>query len=428
MVRHMTMLEIAALLAATVLAWLLYLLLFERGASYGTSEPVHQLSDAERLRVLTSLLATPAQSIDSLEIIREGPGLYEAQLIAIRGATRSVHLECYIFYPGSCAEAILEALCERARAGNAVRVIIDAIGSLRTPASYFAPLIAAGGRVYRYHPLHWHLLLRWNSRTHRNLLIVDGKVGFIGGAGVADHWRGGNPSPWRDFVALIAGPVVAGLQAVFAENWLECSGEALVGEDTFPVENPAAESGPFATGIAVGSTPTAGRSTRARVLVQFMLATARESIELCSPYFIPDLGIRRELLAARARGVRVRILAGGPYSDHGLVRRAGRRRYGSLLRAGVEVSEYASHMMHAKVLVIDGRWSLLGSTNIDHRSFDLNDEVNLLVRSRELASQLQQTFEDDLSSSVPVNLTAWNNRPLGERVLATLGRVIERHQ
>ena len=181
-------------------------------------------------------------------------------------------------------------------------------------------------------------------------------------------------------------------------------------------------------GIAVGSMPTAGRSTRARMLVQFLLATARYDIDLSSPYFVPDRGIRRELLAAAARGVRVRIVTGGPYSDHGIVRRAGRRRYGPLLEAGIEIHEYASHMLHAKVLVIDGRWCLLGSTNIDHRSFGLNDEVNLLVRNADLAHELRKTFENYLEGSERLDLARWRRRSWGERFLATLGRVIERHQ
>lgn len=422
------LIDVFSVLAIFLLAFLLYLLLFERGASYRTSDPVHHLDDAERLRVLSGLLGASVESIRSLQILEEGPELYQSELDAILVAKRSVHLEAYIFHAGRSADAVLSALCERARAGVRVRVVIDAIGSLRTKESYFAALVAAGGTVHRYHPLHWHMVRRWNSRTHRNLLIVDGDVAFVGGAGVADYWNREQPPPWRDCVMRVSGPVVTGLQSVFAENWLECAGELLVGPDSLPVM--VREDGPpeCASGIVVGSTPTSGRSTRARVLVQFLLATARESIDLCTPYFIPDLGIRRELVAAVKRGVRIRILTGGPYTDHGLVRRAGRRRYGSLLEAGIEICEYSSHMMHAKVLVVDGRWSLVGSTNIDHRSFGLNDEVNLLVFSADLGAHLRLTFENDLLHSQALDIASWRRRPWGERLLATLGRVIERHQ
>lgn len=426
----MLILDLVGIVAVAVVALLLFLLLFERGTSYRTSSPVHQLDDADRIRVLTTILGTPAQSIDSLELLKEGRQLYESQLAAIRAAKHSVHLESYIFYPGQWADAFLDALRERARAGVNVRVMIDAVGSLRMPKSRFAELIAAGGRVYRYHPLHWRMLLRWNSRTHRNLLVLDGRVAFVGGAGIADHWSRQEPPPWRDCAVRVTGEVVSGLQAVFAENWLECAGELLVGPDSLPSELGSIQpsGGDDTCGIAVGSTPTAGRSTRARMLVQFLLATARESIDLCSPYFVPDFGIRRELLAARERGVRVRIVTGGPYSDHGIARRAGRRRYGPLLEAGVQIAEYATHMMHVKVMVVDGRFSLLGSTNIDHRSFGLNDEVNLLVLSPQLSAQVQAMFEEDLSHSQNLDLANWRRRSWGERVLATLGRLVERHQ
>jgi cardiolipin synthase len=425
------LIDVLLVAALLVLALLFYLLLFERGPFYGTSSPVWELSDSERLRILTSVLATPAQPISSLELFSEGTEMYAPQLQAIRTARESVHLEAYIFTPGACADAMLEALCERARAGVHVRVIIDAIGSFRTPRNYFARLRAAGGRLHRYHPLRWHMFMRWNSRTHRNLLIVDGEVAFIGGAGVADHWYRRDPPPWRDCLVRVTGPIVAGLQGVFAENWLECAGELLVGPDSLPPpgnHSSTQEPDHVAIGIAVGSTPTAGRSTKARMLVQFLLASARQSIDLCSPYFIPDFGIRRELLAARARGVSVRVLTGGPYSDHGLVRRAGRRRYGALLEAGVELWEFASHMMHAKTLIVDGRWVVLGSTNIDNRSFGLNDEVNLVVESPDLAARLRAAFETDLLSSERLDLASWRRRSVSERLLATLGRLLERHQ
>jgi cardiolipin synthase len=164
------------------------------------------------------------------------------------------------------------------------------------------------------------------------------------------------------------------------------------------------------------------------MLVQFLLAGANDTIDLCTPYFIPDVGIRRELLAAKERGVRIRIVSGGPYGDHGIVRRAGRRRYGPLLEAGIEIREYAKHMLHAKALVVDGRWCLLGSTNIDPRSFTLNDEVNVLLWNAELAGQMREMFEEDLSRSELLSLARWRTRSWRERILASIGRLIERHQ
>jgi cardiolipin synthase len=422
------LLDVLSVPAILLLAFLLYLLLFERGASYETSGPVHHLDDAERMRVLSGLLGATVESIHSIQLLNEGTELYRSQIDAIRAAKRSVHVEVYIFHAGKPAEAVLSALTARALEGIKVRVVIDAVGSFGTTSSYFSELVSAGGKVYRYHPLHWRMARRWNNRTHRNLVILDGELAFVGGAGVADYWDREQPPPWRDCVTRVTGPIVTSLQGVFAENWLECAGELLVGPDSLPTKVATDKSAACAAGIVVGSTPTSGRSTRARVLVQVLLATARETIDLCTPYFIPDLGIRRELVAAARRGVRVRILTGGPYTDHGLARRAGRRRYGSLLEAGIEIGEYSTHMLHAKTLVVDGRWSLVGSTNIDHRSFGLNDEVNLLVVSADFGAQLRQTFENDLLHSETLDISSWRDRPLSERLLATLGRVIERHQ
>jgi len=195
---------------------------------------VHDLGEFEQFRILTALLAVPALPIQSLRVLRQGAELYAPQLEAISVAQHSVLLEAYIFDRGVCADALIDALCGRARNGVEVRVIVDAIGSLPSSRGYFDKLRADGGRIHFYHPLRWHRLRRLNNRTHRNLLVIDGRTGFIGGAGVADHWCRTDPPPWRDCAVQVTGPVVAGLQAVFAENWLECAGELLVGPDSFP--------------------------------------------------------------------------------------------------------------------------------------------------------------------------------------------------
>jgi cardiolipin synthase len=442
--------------ATIVLGFLTYLLLFERGATYSVGAAAHALDDAGRARLLTDLLAIPLERIDAFEVLSEGASMYDAYVAAIRGATQTVHLETYIFRPGAAADAVIDALSEAAGRGIRVRVTIDAIGSLGTSSRTFAALLAAGGAVQRYHPLRLENFRRWNNRTHRNLLVIDGAVGFIGGAGIADQWRRAQPAPWRDCVVRVEGPIARGLQAVFAENWLECAGELLVDRGAFPDALPArvevsestavaaasvgghsvpiaAAAGPIdaragTLGIVVGSTPTAGRATRARTLIQLLLASAQRSIRLCTPYFVPDRGIRHEMLAARARGVAITVITGGPYVDHGITRRAGRRRYGALLENGVDIYEYARRMMHAKVLVIDERWVCLGSTNIDHRSFGLNDEVNLVACSDALAARLIAAFSIDRDHSARVDYQSWLRRPWGERILATLGRITERHQ
>jgi cardiolipin synthase len=308
-----------------------------------------------------------------------------------------------------------------------VRVVVDAIGSFPTPARYFEKLRAAGGHVSWYQPLRWYTLKRLNNRTHREIVVVDGKVGFIGGAGIASHWfRPDDPGKaWRDTMLRVRGSLAAGLQAAFVENWLESNDELLSDPDLFPPDDevPAPVSGLVAIG-----TPSPARSSRARMLFQLLLARAHETIDINSPYFLPDRGARRELIAAVRRGVTVRVIAPGKASNHPLARVASRRRYGELLEAGVEIHEYQPRMIHAKILVVDGEWSVVGSTNFDSRSFDLNDEVNLLVADRGVAARLAQDFEKDLAQSRRITMAEWRRRPLAERALATLGLLLERQE
>jgi cardiolipin synthase len=307
-----------------------------------------------------------------------------------------------------------------------VRLIADRYGSLRTPGRYFGALRRAGGEVYWYQPIAWYTLKRLNNRTHRDLLIVDGEVGFVGGIGVADYWVGppGRGRPWRDTMVRVTGDLVKGLQTSFAENWLEASGEILPAEDFAP----SPEVMPAGSGYAlvVSSSPSEGRSTRARMLFQILLASARRSILICNPYFIPDRSLCRELVGAARRGIRVTLLMPGRWNNHPMVRLASRRRYGLLLESGAAIHEYQPAMMHAKVMVVDGAWSVLGSTNFDNRSFGLNDEVNVAILQRALAGRLEADFAADLAASREVKLDEWRRRPLSERAFAALARVLER--
>jgi cardiolipin synthase len=265
-----------------------------------------------------------------------------------------------------------------------------------------------------------------DNRTHRELLIVDGRVGFIGGAGVADQWYTGvgrNPR-WRDTMVRVEGEAVPNLQATFSENWLQASGEILVGDAYFPdIDCPHPT-----TLLVINSTPTVGGSTRARVLFQILLASARRTISITTPYFLPDKSLMQELCRAVERGVKLRILVPGHKSDHMVTRSTSRGGYGPLLKAGAEVYEYQPSMIHAKVLCIDELWAVVGSTNFDNRSFGINDEVNLAVRDAAVALRLETDTLNDLKQSRQVSLDDWSRRPVTERATELLGWVIERQQ
>jgi cardiolipin synthase len=265
-----------------------------------------------------------------------------------------------------------------------------------------------------------------DSRTHRELVIVDGKLGFIGGAGVADQWfTGVNDKPsWRDTMIRVEGEAVANLQATFSENWLQASGELLVGSAYFPdIQCPDPT-----TALVINSTPTIGGSTRARILMQLLIASATRRIAITTPYFLPAKTLMRELCRALERGVNVQILVPGTKSDHMLTRSTSRGAYGELLKAGAEMYEYQPSMIHAKVLIVDELWAVVGSTNFDNRSFGINDEVNLAVRHPAVAQRLGSDFEADLRQSQRITLEDWRRRPVMERATELLGWAIERQQ
>lgn len=427
----MSVLVVSATIAVLVLLALVMLVLFEPGLRYqivGELPPV----ETEQFRSLVSAVVDePLMDAASAQVLTNGKAFYDSELEAIGSARQSIHIEAFIFHPSEVADRFIKALEERAFAGVAVRLVIDAIGSALTPEAYFSRLRAAGGQVMWYQPIRWQTLKRFNNRTHRELIVIDGQVGYIGGAGIAAWWDsgdGGGPA-WRDTMVRVTGPVAVALQTSFVENWLESSGEVLAIAADFascPEQEPR---GPAVhSGLVVNSSPSAGRSTRARILFQMLIAAARTSIKINSPYFLPDLSIQRELAAAVRRGVTVDVIVPGALNNHPIARRASRRRYGTLLKAGVRLHEYQPSMIHAKVLIVDEIWSVMGSTNFDNRSFGLNDEVNLAIQGQPMAQRLDSDFKADLARCVFVTKKDWERRGLAERILATLGVLLERQQ
>jgi cardiolipin synthase len=423
--------DVILLASAAIVATLFFLILFEPGLEYRVAAAPSVESDTFS-DLLAAVINSRVFGASAVEVHSSGEDIYAAEMRAIGSARSTVHLEAYLFLRGAAGDRFVAALTAAARRGVKVRVVVDAIGSFFTPNRYFARLRAAGGRVAWYQPIRWYTLKRFNNRTHRELLVVDGRVGFIGGAGIADYWlpTPGAGRPWRDTMLEVTGELAAGLQTSFLENWLEASGEMLTGEDEFPhVESgaPPREAATF-EGLVVNSTPSAGRSTRARMLFQLFLAAAGKTIPINSPYFVPDRSARAELVRAARRGVSVVVVTPNRLNNHPIARLASRRRYGELIAAGVQIHEYQLAMIHAKVLIVDGLWAVLGSTNFDNRSFGLNDEVNVALRDERLAARLEADFARDLAASRRITLEEWARRPIRERVLATLGMAFERQE
>ena len=423
-----TWFDVIAVGSVAVVAFMLVLALFTPGIPYKVSGAGSlDLDSRGFLRTVEAITDAQVRRSSAVEVLTNGEVYFEAELEAIARAEHSVNLEAYIFQRGEVAERFVRALAERARAGVEVRLVLDAVGSFASWQSYFKELTEAGGRVEWYHPLRWHTWPRFNNRTHRELIIVDGRVGFVGGSGVADHWLKPQKGRrrWRDTMFRVEGDLVLGLQATFVENWLEASGEVLSGEDFFPA---LADVEGGTSAFVVNSSPGSGGSTRARILYQTLLAAARESVQITTPYFLPDRSARREMVRALGRGVRIEIVTPGVHSDHLLTRTSSRRLYGDLLKAGARVYEYSPGMIHAKTMVIDGAWSVVGTTNFDNRSFGLNDEVNIAALDHKLAARVAEDFARDRAESREMSYEQWRGRPLWERAYEQLGRLLERQQ
>jgi cardiolipin synthase len=365
--------------------------------------------DSEEFIQFLSLVTDGTRRRSRISRLKNGVEFYPAQLQAIRRAQYAVNLEFYQFCEGKIGDQFLAALTERAAAGVEVRVIVDAIGSFETRDAYFDGLRAAGGHMCWYHPVRWNTWPRINNRTHRKLLIVDGETGFIGGAGVADHWvRETRVPAWRDTVFCVEGEAVAGLISAFCENWLESSGEILSSPKQFGFR--ATPEG--AESFVVTSTPRGG-GTQARILFQALINSARDTIRITTPYFLPDRSARQALIEAiTTRGVKVQILTAGPRIDHPIMRKISHHSVRHLLEAGAEIFEYEPSMIHAKVMTVDGLWNVVGSTNFDHRSFALNDEVNLAVLDPQLAATIEADFSEDVGQSLNLSLALLEERAL----------------
>jgi cardiolipin synthase len=275
-------------------------------------------------------------------------------------------------------------------------------------------MMQAGIRVEQYHPLHWYHLVRMNNRTHRKLLVVDGKVGFTGGVGIADQWAGHaqDKDHWRDSHYRIEGPAVAQMQAAFMDNWIKATGTVLRGEGYFPPLQPMGD----ASAQIFTSSPSGGADS---MLLMYLLAisSAVKTIDLSASYFVPDELTLRVLNDALRRGVRVRIIVPGEDIDTEIVRKASRASWGQLLATGAQIYEYQPTMFHCKTLIVDGRLASVGSTNFDMRSFRLNDEANLNVYDATFAQKLTEVFEQDLKRSQRITLQAWLHRPFIEKIM-----------
>lgn len=369
-------------------------------------------------RAIGALLGPPLVEGNRVTTLVNGNAFFPAMLEAIRGAERTVTLETYMMWPGRIADTFVAALGERARAGVRVHVTLDWFGSRRLSADLRARLRDAGVALAIYRPPR-EGLWRIDQRTHRRILVVDGRVGFTGGMGISDAWLGDaeGPGHWRDTALRVEGPVVAQLQAAFVDNWVEATGRVLHGEGYFPA---LAEAGDVRA-QAFWSSPHEG-NYNARVMYHLSIASALRTLRIANAYFVPDRLMMSALVEARKRGVEIEILVAGP-TDVKLTRWASRIKWGALLEAGVRLYVYQPAVLHAKTMVVDDVWVTVGSINADSLSLRLLDEVSVNVLNRRIASEHVALFERDKSQAIEMSLTHWRNRTLGQKLREWIGWV-----
>jgi cardiolipin synthase len=384
--------------------------------NYGLDHEFDVRSD-QFLATITGATGVQFAAGNQITVLNNGDEFYPAMLEAIAGARHSITIEAYIYWAGEIGQAFANELASRSKSGLKVKILLDAVGSATIGEDILRTLEAGGCQVAWYNPIRWYSLGRFNHRTHRKSLIVDGRIGFTGGAGIADVWLGNaeDPEHWRDLQIRVEGPAVQPLQTGFSQNWLQTTGELISGAIYYP---PAHET-PSAGGVAaqtIMSSPENGAST-VRIMYYLSIISATRSIFIANPYFVPDQAAIDTLVEARKRGVDVRVMVSGIHNDNWLARQNSVRLYGPLLRAGIEILEFNRTMLHHKTMVVDEAWATVGTTNFDNRSFAHNEENNVCFYDRPLARELHRTFLADLEGCDPVSLPAWQRRGFHRKVM-----------
>jgi len=366
------------------------------------------------IKAVESITGAPSSEGNQVQLLVNGDQIFPAMLEAMRSATSTLNLLTFVYWTGSIAPQVAEAVCERAKAGVRCNVLLDALGAFRIERKLIDDMRECGAHVAWFRPPRWYTLHKLNNRTHRKILVVDGRVGFTGGVGIAEEWTGNAQDPlhWRDTHIRLEGPVVRGLQGAFCENWLEATGEVLTGETYLPT----LEGTPDGMLAQVTRSSAGKGDTNAETLFFLAMAAAKKRLWLTTAYFAPRGALVEALVEAAERGVDVQILVPGPHIDKELVRKAGQASYSKLLKKGVKIYEYQPTMLHAKTMVVDGIWSTIGSINFDNRSFALNDEANVSIHDARLALQMEKQFELDLAQSKKFTKRRWSQRGWWQKV------------
>lgn len=416
-----------ALIAVTVALTLVVILVIANLTS-GEKKIGHKIerlyaSDSPQfIRSMGLLLGPPVVGGNRFKALVNGDEIFPSMLEGMRSAQHTITFETFIYWSGAIGEETARVLADKARAGIAVHVLLDWVGSSKMDKRYQRMLREAGVQLVLYHKPHWTGLGRMNNRTHRKLLVIDGRIGFTGGVGIADEWTGHaqDEKHWRDTHFRVEGPAVGQMQAVFMDNWVKSTGNVLHGPRYFPEIDAAGN------GLAhVFSSSPSGGSDDMELMYLMAITAAAHSIHLSTAYFVPDKLTINAIVEAAKRGVKVRVITPGKRIDTHTVREASRACWGDLLAAGVQMYEYQPTMFHCKLIVVDEYLVSVGSTNFDSRSFKLNDEANLNIYDRDFARQQTAIFDADAALAKRITLDDWRRRPLRERLLERVAALLD---
>ncbi len=403
---------------------ILVVLIWSMTREPNTRLQVHDLGELGTLMPsLVGLTQSSLEQGNDVRLLQNGDGLFPPLFREIDAAKESIHLETYIWYDGQLTRQLAPLLAKKARQGVEVRVLVDASGGKQLKGDTEKLLVDAGAKVAHFHPIRISNLGRLNNRDHRKLVILDGRIAYTGGFGFADEWTGNaqDKKHYRDTALRITGPVVNRLQAAFSENWIEETGEIPADDRFFPKIAPTGN-----TPAHVAYTSPTGSISSVQILYYLAIKSAKHEIIIQNPYLLPDRAAIDALEEAVDRGVDVKIMVpSDDATDNAIVQHASHHHFGTLLKRGVKIWEYERTLLHQKVMVIDGLWSSVGSTNFDDRSFQLNDEINVGVLDARLAAELRAAFAADLRHAKQRSFDEWQDRSLWHKTVdgvAYLGR------
>jgi cardiolipin synthase len=363
---------------------------------------------------MAGLLQSTIVGGNAIELLQNGE-FFERLFADLEAAESTINFETFLCKEGELTHRLTEVLLRRLKEGVEVRMLLDGSGGRKFGKRDAKRLRDAGCSLRKYHPFRISNLGRLNQRTHRKMAIIDGRIGYVGGHCMVDTWLGeaDDKQHFRDISARIEGPVVNQLQSAFTDNWIEETGEVIAGETFFPDLEKAGAS----DAQIVFVSPTGGPSTL-KLLHYIAITEAKKSITIQNPYFLPDPDARKALLDAVKRGVEVKVMIPATdATDAKLVSHASHHHYGTLLKGGVRVFDYQHTLLHQKVFTVDHAWSSIGSTNFDDRSFEINDEISLVVYDKAIAHELEKTFAEDVKLAKERKFEEWKKRPIGHKLV-----------